>query len=191
MHNFIATFAAILPLAAAVPHGLSSRDSDPACASTSFGDFAWNVEDLTYHAGYLFTTPAHQVSSGSVAFNLTNPALVEKVSCSAYSTQLNDFFYGTVNYECASPEGSKTKTTFAYSRPSGQLDINQTWTCSDDDPQYPVIFRAYGTANLTLDCKESDYQNPDWHMGDIYSNRDITCDPVTIALTPHDKTAVA
>lgn len=54
-----------------------------------------------------------------------------------------------------------------------------------------VTFSAYGTANLTLDCKTTNYQNPNWTMGQTYSNRDITCAPVTLPLKPHDKTAIA
>ncbi|GAP93076.1 hypothetical protein SAMD00023353_10000270 [Rosellinia necatrix] len=191
MRNFIGTLAAVLPLVAAAPYGVSERDSTTGCTATSFGDFSWTIEDFTYHAGYLFTTPAHQVSSGSVDFSLTNPAFSEKVSCTAYSTWLTDFFYGNINYNCTIPENTGTETTFSFSRPSGELNINQTWTCTDEDPQYPVTFRAYGTINLNLDCKETNYQNPDWQMGETYSNRDITCAPVTLPLQPHDKTAVA
>ncbi|KAI1419972.1 hypothetical protein F5Y12DRAFT_173571 [Xylaria sp. FL1777] len=191
MRNLIGTLTAALPLATAAPYGLSPRDSTPGCTSISFGDFSWTIEDFTYHAGYIFTTPAHQVSSGSVAFNITNPALPEKVSCTAYSTWLEDFFYGNINYNCLVPEGSGVKTSFSFSRPSGELSINQTWTCDDEDPQYPITFSGYGTVNLTLNCEETDYQNPDWEPGQIYSDRDIACEPVTLPLTPHDKTAVA
>ncbi len=137
MRNFIGTLTTVLPLAAAAPYGLGPRDSTPGCTSISFGDFAWTIEDFTYHASYIFTTPAHQVSSGSVDFNLTNPAFPDKVSCTAYSTWLSDFFYGNVNYNCVVPEGSGTQTSFSFSRPSGELNINQTWTCDDEDPQYP------------------------------------------------------
>ncbi|KAI0427345.1 hypothetical protein F5Y09DRAFT_316446 [Xylaria sp. FL1042] len=191
MRNFFGPITAALPLVAAAPYGLNPRDSPQGCTATSFGDFAWIIEDFTYHAGYIFSTPAHQVSSGSVAFNLTNPALSETVSCTAYSTWLQDFFYGNINYNCAVPEGSSTKTSFSFSRPSGQLNINQTWTCDDEDPQYPITFGGYGTVNLTLACNETYYQNPDWQQGEIYSDRDISCQPVTLPLTPHDKTAVA
>ncbi|KAI1306662.1 hypothetical protein F5Y03DRAFT_354117 [Xylaria venustula] len=191
MRNFIGTLAAALPLAAAAPYGLDSRDSPAGCTAASFGDFAWTIEDFTYHAGYVFSTPAHQISSGTVAFNLTNPAFPEIVSCTAYSTWLEDFFYGNINYNCAVPEGSSARTSFSFSRPSGELNINQTWTCDDEDPQYPITFTDYGTVNLTLVCNETDYQNPDWQQGEIYSDRDISCAPVTLPLTPHDKTAVA
>ncbi|KAI0455160.1 hypothetical protein F5B21DRAFT_473097 [Xylaria acuta] len=191
LNYFIGTLAAVLPLTAAAPYGMSPRDSTPGCTALSFGDFSWTIEDFTYSASYHFTTPAHQVSSGAVNFNLTNPALPEKVTCTAYSTWLSDFFYGNINYNCQAPDGSSTETSFAFSRPSGLLNVNQTWTCTDEDPQYPVTFRGYGAVNLTLDCKETNYQNPDWHMGETYSLRTIACAPVTLPLKPHDKTAVA
>ncbi|KAI0468384.1 hypothetical protein F4859DRAFT_213273 [Xylaria cf. heliscus] len=191
MHHIVGTLAAILPLAVAIPHDMAPRDSNPGCTSLSFGDFSWTIEAFTYTAGYHFTTPAHQVSSGSVQFNLTNPALPETVTCSAYSTWLTDFFYGNVNYKCQPDAGSPIETSFSFSRPSGELNVNQTWTCDDEDPQYPVTFRGYGTVDLTLDCNETNYQNPDWHQGETYSYRSIACAPITLPLKPHDKTAIA
>lgn len=192
MVNFVGTLFAVLPLVAAAPSGMSARDSStPGCTSVSYDEFSWDVEAFTYHASYTFSTPAHQIASGSVDFNLSNPALGEKVRCTAYSTQLNDFFYGNFNYDCAAPEGSTSETTFAFSRPSGQLDVNQTWTCTDQDPQYPTTFHAYGSVDLDLNCTETNYKNPDWQLGEIYSSRVITCEPVTLPLKPHEKTAVA
>ncbi|KAK5635992.1 hypothetical protein RRF57_011704 [Xylaria bambusicola] len=191
MRNFASILIASLPFAIAAPYGLSPRDSEPGCTSISFGDFAWTIEDFTYHAGYVFSTPAHQISSGSVDFNITNPAFSEKVSCTAYSTVLTDFFYGNMNYNCDVPEGSGIGTSFSFSRPLNQLNINQTWTCSDEYPQYPITFTAYGTVNLTLDCQQTYWQNPNWTLGEIYSDREISCNPVTLPLTPYSKTAVA
>ncbi|KAI8625646.1 hypothetical protein F5Y19DRAFT_449707 [Xylariaceae sp. FL1651] len=191
MHSFLRTFAATLPLVAAAPYDMSPRDSNPGCAATSFSDFSWTVESFTYHASYVFSTPAHQIASGSVDFNLTNPALEGNVICSAYSTQLTDFFYGNFNYNCAVPENSSAETSFAFSRPSGLLTVNQTWTCSDQDPQYPITFTGYGAVNLTLNCTDDFYQNPDWQPGEIYSDRTIDCTPVTLPLKPYDKTAIA
>ncbi|KAI0182712.1 hypothetical protein EV127DRAFT_48244 [Xylaria flabelliformis] len=191
MHYFIGILATTLPLAVAIPYGITPRASKTGCTSLSFGNFSWNVEAFTYTAGYLFTTPSHQVSSGSVQFNLTNPAVSEKVTCSADSTWLTEFFYGNINYNCQAAEGSTTKTSFSFNRPSGELNINQTWTCNDEDPRFPIKFRGYGTVNLTLDCKETNYQNPDWHQGETYSDRSITCAPVTLPLKPHEQTAVA
>jgi hypothetical protein len=137
MFSFITALTAVLPLAAAAPFGVATRDANPGCQEKSFNDFVWTVEDFDYHASYIFTTPAHQNSYGYVNFNLTNPALEYKAACSAMSNQLSEFFYGTMNYTCTVPEGSSAETSFAFSRPSGKLDVNQKWTCSDVDPQYP------------------------------------------------------
>ncbi|KAI1816004.1 hypothetical protein GGS20DRAFT_583937 [Poronia punctata] len=191
MVNMIAALITtiLLPLAAAAPASVRDYPTTKGCTATSFSSFAWTIEDFTYHASYTFSTPAHQIAGGQVAFNLTNPAIPgEKVQCSAYSTQLSDFFYGNLNYQC---QGSKSESSFAFSRPSGRLDLNQTWTCTDADPKYPTTFHAQGTANLTLACKESNYENPDWQIGQIYSNRVIDCKPVTLPITPNQKSAVA
>ncbi|KAI1265077.1 hypothetical protein F5Y18DRAFT_387107 [Xylariaceae sp. FL1019] len=176
----------LLTLAAAAP---TASTSSTTCSSGSTSSFRWTIADFTYTAGYLFTTPAHQVSSGSVAFNLTNAAVGETVSCTAYSTQLQDFFYGNFNYNCTASDDSTTVTSFAFSRPSGQLNVNQTWTC--DEGEDPVEFIGVGAANLTLDCTESNYQNPDWQQGETYSDRIIDCEPVSITLKPSRITATA
>ncbi|KAI1120379.1 hypothetical protein F5Y10DRAFT_258557 [Nemania abortiva] len=190
MPNLIKAIAAILPLAAAAPYGVSPRDGTASCTSTSFGDdFSWTIENFAYHASYVFSTPAHQIDSGTVAFNLTNPALPETVTCNAYSSQLTDFFYGNINYNCTAPTGSSTVTSFAFSRPAMQLDVNQTWTCSDEE--YPVTFSGRGTIVLPANCSDYYYQNPNWTIGQIYSIHNIDCGPITLPLTPYEKSAIA
>ncbi|KAI0020872.1 hypothetical protein F4780DRAFT_779096 [Xylariomycetidae sp. FL0641] len=196
MYSLVKTFLATLPLALAAPSGLDPRDSNPGCQAASFGSFAWTVENFVYNASYIFTTPAHQNSWGYVNFDLRNPALAYDVACRASSSQLNDFFYGNVPYTCSSSSAadnssSTTETTFSYSRPSGQLNVNQTWVCSDRDPLYPTTFHAYGTANLSLSCTDETTNNPDWEIGQIYSDRQVDCKPVTLPLKPYEITAVA
>ncbi|KAI0867892.1 hypothetical protein GGS24DRAFT_250688 [Hypoxylon argillaceum] len=191
MRNFISTIAAMLPLAAAAPTALHPRESIPGCTSTSFGDFSWTIEEFTYLGSYIYSTPAHLIASGTVAFNVTNPAFPEKVSCYAYSTWLQDFFYGNINYNCDVPEGSGVGTSFSFSVPGSTLNVNQTWTCDDEDPQYPVTFTAYGTVDLPLNYTQTYWQNPNWTLGQIYSIRDIAPAPVTIDLKPYAVSAVA
>lgn len=111
------------------------------CTDASLKGFQWTVEDFDYHASYIFSTPAHQNSWGYVDFNLSNPAVPDVLeSCSAASSQLEDFFYGTVVYQCAlnaTSTSAKTPPTFSFNRITGELDVNQTWTCYDKDPKYP------------------------------------------------------
>lgn len=143
MQSLFTALTALLPLAAAAPtpygHTITTlpRDANPGCQSKSFNDFRWTIEGFNFHSSYVFTTPAHQNSWGYVDFNVTNPALDYRAACSASSSQLSDFFYGTQTYNCTVPDGSSAVSTFDFSRPSGQLHFNQTWTCSDADPQYP------------------------------------------------------
>ncbi|KAI5867895.1 hypothetical protein GGS23DRAFT_543019 [Durotheca rogersii] len=191
MRGFFSTIATLLPLAAAAPMVAEVRDSNPGCQAASFGNFEWTIEDFVYHSNYIFTTPAHQNSWGYVDFNLTNPALEYPAVCSARSNQLSDFFYGTMPYRCTVPDGSTTETTFDFSRPSGALNVNQTWTCSDTDPKYPTTIHAYGSVNLTLSCTDETWINPNWTMGQIYSSRIVECEPVTLPLKPYLITAVA
>lgn len=198
----MASSAAASPILAAAPT-LSPRDStENGCTNTSFGrpeSFAWSVAGFDYHASYTFTTPAHQNSWGYVSFNLSNPALAPAVAvCSASSNQLSDFFYGTMAYRCALPDGTAIvgggrggQATFDFSRPSGVLNINQTWSCHDQDPQYPITLWAYGNATLSLECEDTTWTNPNWTLGQIYSSRTVQCAPVTLPVKPHTMTAVA
>ncbi|KAI1326703.1 hypothetical protein F5Y16DRAFT_225524 [Xylariaceae sp. FL0255] len=189
MPGLIGTLAVILPLAAAMPRDLYTRSSNhTSCtAISSSKNFKWNIVDFVYHGSYVFSTPAHQIDSGTVNFNLSNPATDENISCSAYSDQLEDFFYGTYNYNCTTPTGSTTITSFNYSTPSTVLNVNQTWECTDVKCSKPKSFTALGSIDLNLSCTDTYYQNPNWTEGEIYSTRTIDCNPVTIPLTPFKK----
>ncbi|KAL8404693.1 hypothetical protein RB594_009525 [Gaeumannomyces avenae] len=209
MNTLLSVLVAMASLAAASPilppstALLSPRDpAEHGCTDTSFGHpdaFAWSVAGFDYHASYTFTTPAHQNSWGYVNFNLTNPALAPAVAvCSASSNQLSDFFYGTMEYTCALPGGGPIvgggrggEATFDFSRPSGVLNIKQTWSCHDQDPQYPITFWAYGNATLSLECEDTTWTNPNWTQGQIYSSRTVQCAPVSLPIKPHTMTAVA
>ncbi|KAB5550811.1 hypothetical protein GE09DRAFT_965359 [Coniochaeta sp. 2T2.1] len=174
-------------------HPVEQRDANPGCTDASFSNFSWTVQDFDYHASYIFTTPAHQNSWGYANFNLSNPALPYQASCTASSSQLNDFFYGNLWYECSIPDGSPAGTgaTFAFNRASGQLDFNQTWRCSDQDPQYPITLKGYATVNLSLDCTDTTWVNSNWTMGEIYSDRQVKCALVSLDVAPTTMTAVA
>lgn len=147
MHRFYTSLLALLaPLASATPtppalsHVLEPRASSPTCSNASLRGFAWTVQDFDFHASYVFSTPAHQNSWGYASFNLSNPAVPgARASCSAASSQLSDFFYGNLAYTCTSSStaGGPAPATFSFDRPSGELRVNQTWTCDDRDPKYP------------------------------------------------------
>jgi hypothetical protein len=98
----------------------------------------WTVHGFDYHASYTFTNPAHQNSWGYVNFNLTNNVVPYTAVCSAASSQLSDFFYGTVDYTCKlpaeAPAGAAVK--FRFSRPSGQLDITESILCTEKQTTY-------------------------------------------------------
>lgn len=177
--------------AATIP-AKAARDANPGCTAASFGTFDWSIGEFVYNKSITFSTPAHQIDSGIVQFNLTNPALAYPAVCQAYSTQANDFFYGTQVYTCTVPEeDATTETTFTFNAPSGALNINQTWTCSDKDPQYPDTFTYAGTVNLTLDCTASYYKNPNWEIGQIYSNNSTACAQSDVTITPYSAEAEA
>jgi len=142
MHMLPVSFLTLMPLAFTSPLPLvEQRDASPGCTEASFGKFSWTVDNFDYHASYIFTTPAHQNSYGFLNFTLSNPALPSAAICSASSSQLSDFFYGNIWYTCNIPDSGHegTATAFAFNRASGQLDFNQTWSCSDEDAQYPYV----------------------------------------------------
>lgn len=88
----------------------------------------WTVHSFDYHASYIFTTPAHQNSWGYVSFNLTNDQVNYTTSCTAASSQLSDFFYGTIAYACTPSDNAPVGAgaNFKFNRPTGQLDIEET-----------------------------------------------------------------
>jgi len=195
MYRSILIFLAVAQQVSSKPIETDPRHPE-GCSDTSFGDFEWTVEDFDYHASYIFTTPAHQNSWGYVNFNLSNPAVPDLLaSCSAASNQLSDFFYGTFEYNCTlngelgNPGPAPARFTF--SRPSGELALEQSWRCDDNDPKYPTTFSASGQANLTLDCTDTTWQNANWTLGQFYSTRNVNCALVTVDVTPSKISAVA
>lgn len=162
---------------------MPARRAD-SCVERSQDLTLWDVEKFDFHASYIFTTPAHQNSWGYANFTLSNPAVDYKPVCSARSNQLDDFFYGTQVYTCDVPDGAPDggEATFTFSRPSGGLQVNQTWPCVDEGAR----FEAQGGVKLNLTCEETEWENPDWTPGHIYSSRNIDCNHVD-AQTPIEK----
>lgn len=144
------------------------------CTLKSVGNMNWTVHDFNFHASYIFTTPAHQNSWGYVDFMLENPALKYQARCHGASTQLQDFFYGQLVYWCTVPV-SGDEVSFTYSRPSGELKINQTWHCPGEGSR----FEAEGGVTLSLECTDTEHKNPDWKIGEIYSTQEVKCNNVT------------
>jgi hypothetical protein len=168
---------------------LEPRANDNTCVELSQAMKTWTVEQFDFHSSYIFTTPSHQNSNGFVNFTLNNPAVDYKPICSARSSQLQDFFYGTVIYDCQMPEGAPegAAATFDYSRPSGQLRINQTWPCVEEGAR----FEARGGVKLDLNCRDKKWKNPNWEMGQIYSSRTVTCNFVDAQAPVEQITGVA
>lgn len=167
------TLTTALMASAAV--AMPAANTHQTCTDKSVKVTDWTIHNFDFHASYTFTTPAHQNSWGYVNFTLENPTRNYRAVCSRQSGQLQDFFYGLENYNCTQPDGSWDLATFNYSRPSGALNINQTWICDKDGSE----FWAEGGIDLKLKCNEKNYKNPHWKMGQIYSSRTITCDKVT------------
>ncbi|PFH62035.1 hypothetical protein XA68_15358 [Ophiocordyceps unilateralis] len=156
------------------------------CTSRSSAVREWTVSNFDFHASYIFTQPAHQNSWGYVNFTLSNSVVPYTAICQGSSNQLNDFFYGNFPYKCTTP-GYVDGVTFTFSRPSGELKINQTWSCPDEGSW----FEARGGIKLDLKCKDKKWQNPDWAPGQIYSTRNIDCEHVTVKAPISDMSGVA
>ncbi|KAH7324951.1 hypothetical protein B0I35DRAFT_476152 [Stachybotrys elegans] len=171
MKSFFATSVLLAGAALAAP--TVSNDS---CVAKSSRITDWTIEDFDFHASYIFTTPSHQNSWGYVNFTLKNEVVDYVAQCSAASNWLSDFYYGQVIYSCEVPERAG-QTTFTFNRPTGEVQVNQTWSCPDQG----VYYMAEGGADLDLDCTEETWENPDWEVGQIYSTRFIACEPVTVS----------
>lgn len=142
MNKIFTALLALAPYAFGKPTPLYQRASSESCTGASVHGLQWTVKDFDFHASYIFSTPAHQNSWGYVNFNLSNPAVPSVLaSCSAASDQLSDFFFGTLWYHCTfNGIAGPAPATFAFNRPTGELDINQTWICRDQDPKYPWAY---------------------------------------------------
>ena len=173
MYSILST---ILLAGAALAAPATPAPRTETCVDKSQDVALWDVEKFDFHSSYIFTNPAHQNSWGYVNFTLSNPAVDYKPVCSGRSNQLQDFFYGTQVFDCEMPENAPdgAAATFTFSRPSGELRINQTWPCVDQGAR----FEAKGGVDLDLNCKDTTWENPDWELGQIYSSRTVTCNLV-------------
>lgn len=187
MQSFL-TAVLLAGAALAVPTGTypPPPPTTPTCTDRSIKVNQWKVKDFDFHSSYTFTTPAHQNSYGYVNFTLENAAVNYKSICTGSSSQLSDFFYGTQIYKCDVPfQGDEA--TFTYSRPSGELRINQTWNCADEGSR----FTGFGGTKLNLKCKDTKWQNPKWVPGQIYSTRNVDCTKVSVPAPITSMEAVA
>jgi hypothetical protein len=138
--NFLPAVLLTAASVSASPIQHSPRQDQAGCSETSFQSFAWLARQFDFHASYIFTTPAHQNSWGYVSFDLFNPADQSATHCQAASNQLSDFFYGTMQYQCDDEAAGRIgSTSFDFARPTNQLRVNQTWTCYDNEPEYPYV----------------------------------------------------
>jgi len=98
-------------------------------------DPCFHLENITYTSQEIYSTPAHlAVAGGTISFNLTNSAVPYTAYCTAYGTQLTQFFFGNQVYECAAPTGPGVVNgsegfgaNFTFSTPDGAFNVNQTW----------------------------------------------------------------
>ncbi|KZL63809.1 hypothetical protein CI238_12440 [Colletotrichum incanum] len=182
--------SALLLLAPALASPVAKRQEEQTCGQKSSKISEWTLTDFDYHANYIFSTPSHQNSWGYISFNVSNPVLDYTVTCGAASSRLNDFFYGEQVYTCNPPEGESAATSFTWSYPNGALALNQSWTCNDD-PKYPARYTAKGDAVADLKCEETFWQNGNWTLGQIYSQRNIKCGIITLPTPVKEIFAVA
>ncbi|ERS98852.1 uncharacterized protein SPSK_04578 [Sporothrix schenckii 1099-18] len=164
---------------------VAARGDAPACVPPPAGTkYGWSIGEFVFNKSITFSTPAHQIDGGVVQFNLSNPSLAYPAVCAAYSSQLSEFFYGNIVYNCTT-ENPDTATAFTFNAPTGQLNVNQSWMCIDpDNGPYPTTFAYKASVDLTPACTSSSYKNPDWHMGEIYSSNTTACVQKDVTLLP-------
>ncbi|KAK4200024.1 hypothetical protein QBC40DRAFT_327552 [Triangularia verruculosa] len=172
---------------------------DSSCSHSSLSGFNWTAKSLHFHSLTTLTSPTtFSSASGSLSFNLSNPALGPSFDqlCTATSPTPDQFFYLDQWFTCLytpSPSGSNldplvattSAASFRFDKPSGRLEVRQSWECGDgDDPQYPTAqFSASGGVNVSLDCRMDFWQNPNWAGGSgdlLYGNETVECGVVDV-----------
>ncbi|KAK0730994.1 hypothetical protein B0H67DRAFT_477918 [Lasiosphaeris hirsuta] len=174
-------------VADSLPSLIETRDA-ASCSQASRMSLAWVAEDFHFHSSTTFSTPADQISSGSLAFNLINTVLPFAMSCSAYSNQQDLFFYGNQWFSCMGGDpGNTTTAIFQFDRASGRLDLKQKWMCSDGDSSSTTafFFGASGTTNVTLTCTTEESKNG------IYSTEVVDCALQNVTIQPSEIEAYA
>ncbi|KAK3345532.1 hypothetical protein B0H65DRAFT_208578 [Neurospora tetraspora] len=147
-------------------------------AKATESGLTWTVKDFDFHADYVFTTPAHQNSYGYVKFTLTSDKTGLVYGCSAQSSQIPDFFYEFNDaYPCTAPQGAAegikaSWASFKYNRPDGKLILEETIVPAEGE-----TYTASGSTTIKTTCTdESKGPNPNWQIGENYSERHIVCE---------------
>ncbi|KAK4159351.1 hypothetical protein QBC43DRAFT_130290 [Cladorrhinum sp. PSN259] len=96
-------------------------------------DLQWTVDDLSYSASYVTTTPESEQSSwGYVGFTLSSTVVSYTADCIAASTV---GFDGAETYTCTlsegAPEGANVK--FGYDREAGKLVVEEVVLCTEGE----------------------------------------------------------
>ncbi|KAH6681305.1 hypothetical protein B0J14DRAFT_647716 [Halenospora varia] len=140
----------------------------------------FTLHNVTYHSSVVYSTPAHLATkSGTVEFNLTNPAVPYTTHCTGYSMQYPDFFYGDIVYNCdAVPSNTDAKATFTFSYPGQSFSVNQTWSCDGKS------FTVSGSGKANMACTNDVWTNSNWTLGQLYSIYSTDCKPSTLDITP-------
>ncbi|KAK2073221.1 hypothetical protein P8C59_007516 [Phyllachora maydis] len=203
------------------------RATTSSCTNTSLAALVWTAQDVSFGWTQTFSTPAHSVAEGFVAFRLRNPATgahdVEACRAYGFDEGLAQSFDGSTWYGCSGePAGDADagawrddddddddddeargrrggysnarravgsgSAAFRFTEATGRVDVNQTWACAEVSEGGGVrevnFFNATGTANVSLSCTTATYQNPNWTMGQIFSQKSMTCGPANMSIYP-------
>uniref|UniRef100_A0A8H7N6K1 AA1-like domain-containing protein n=1 Tax=Bionectria ochroleuca TaxID=29856 RepID=A0A8H7N6K1_BIOOC len=118
--NAILSSLLFLGSALAAPASVELTAEELSCRNASRAILSWNIIDFDFHSSYTFSTPSHQIAGGYVNFTLENAALEYRPVCAASSSQLQDFFYGNVVYDCQVPPAPRaTRPRSASTAPRG------------------------------------------------------------------------
>ena len=142
---FLVSFATGIPASGRLPSDVATPDSVQGCSDISERGLEWTAKNFHLHSSLSLTAPS-QVSKGAawVDFNVSNPAVPYEMHCSAFSTQLGDFFYGDELISCDGPSQDVTRSghknaSFSFAKASGTLWLYQNWLCNDgSDPNLPL-----------------------------------------------------
>ena len=183
-------FSVLVSYTSALKYELFQPGSGPACNGSLIIP-AWLVQDFNLRVTPISHQSNKPISTGFVSFMLNNTGLSFRTNCSANNTNWPHYFDGIENYQCDVPDGEPNidSATFTYSWLTGQLNISQTWICSQDT-KLDLIPRwtGFGGVDFAIKCNDTalHLSEKEYVVHNGIHNTTVSCDSLNLTVPIKD-----